>query len=52
MYKCSYRQSNCIMFEVEYWCRKWKPQFMLEWAKGHLDSDGLDEPRGGQGGGR
>ena len=38
MYKCSYRQSNCIMFEVEYWCRKWKQQFMLEWAKGHSEA--------------
>ena len=26
------------MFEVEYWCRKWKQQFMLEWAKGHSEA--------------
>ena len=26
--------------EAEQWCRKWKQQFMLEWAKGHREKRG------------
>ena len=35
-----YKHSVDLWEEIEHWCRLWKQQFVLEWAKGHPEDRG------------